>query len=174
MQNIAFRNVFLMTFRSFVSPERLFELLVMRYQMVPPPNLTTEESEAWKEQKLRPTQQRVLTTIKIWVEDYNFMDEGSHLIRSLTDFLNSIITPTPLGLTAQHILQSLEKRVSKLDFLPGLLADTCVLRLQQSRPRSLHPGNGGKRRRTRAISSSWNLGRLPNTCACTSKNYMGR
>jgi hypothetical protein len=41
-----FRNIFMMTFRTLTSPERLFELLVDKYQMDHPSNLGVEEIAA--------------------------------------------------------------------------------------------------------------------------------
>ncbi|KZP28969.1 ras GEF [Athelia psychrophila] len=111
-RDVAFRNVFLMTFRTFLTAEQLLASLVSRYRMAPP-NVQAEALERWKELGQRPIQQRVLTTIKIWVEDYRFTDEGSGLARTLVEFLRAVVSESPLSRTAKHILEALEKPVPK-------------------------------------------------------------
>jgi son of sevenless len=106
-----FRNIFMMTFRTLTSPERLFELLVDKYQMDHPSNLGVEEFEEWKEKKLRPTQKRVLTILTIWLENHNLLDEEPHMARQLTDFLSLIVSPEPLSITAKLVLESLQRLV---------------------------------------------------------------
>jgi son of sevenless-like protein len=105
-----------MTFRSFTSPERLFELLVEMYQMDDPRSLSTEEFEEWKQKKLRPTQKRVLMIFTMWLEDHKLLDEEPHMAQQLTDFLSLIVTPEPLAITARLILESLERLVSNSDY----------------------------------------------------------
>jgi son of sevenless len=111
-QETLFRNTFLMTFRSFTTPERLFELLVDRYQMDQSGNLSLEEFEEWKEKKLRSTQKRVLTVLTMWLEDHRLLDEEPHMAKQLTEFLSLIVTPEPLAITAKLMLESLERLVS--------------------------------------------------------------
>lgn len=115
-RDVAFRNVFLMTFRTFLTAEQLLASLVSRYRMAPP-NVQAEALERWKELGQRPIQQRVLTTIKIWVEDYRFTDEGSGLARTLVEFLRAVVSESPLSRTAKHILEALEKPVRLLLYL---------------------------------------------------------
>jgi son of sevenless-like protein len=110
-QETAFRNMFLMTFRCFTSPDRFFELLVERYQMDHPASLSTEEFEEWKEKKLRPTQKRVLTILTMWLEDHKLLDEEPHIGQQLTEFLSLIVTPEPLAITARLIQEDLERLV---------------------------------------------------------------
>lgn len=100
-----------MTFRSFASPELVFQKLVERYQMVHPTSLTSEQFEYWKVTKLQPTQQRILAILMMWLEHHHFLDEEPHMTRDLTEFLALIVTPAPLALTAKRILYSLERLV---------------------------------------------------------------
>lgn len=115
-RDVAFRNVFLMTYRTFLTAERLLGSLISRYQMAPP-NLQAEALERWKELGQRPIQQRVLTTIKIWIEDYDFTDEGLGLTRTLIEFLRVVVSESPLSRTAKHILEAMEKPVRLLLYL---------------------------------------------------------
>ncbi|KAF7970865.1 hypothetical protein HWV62_22678 [Athelia sp. TMB] len=113
IQEVAFRNVFLMTYRTFVTAERLLALLIARYQLDCPPELQPDEVAIWKEQKQRPIQQRVLITIKLWVEDYRFTDEGPSIIRTLVEFLRTVPSQSPFSRTAKHILEAFDKPVPK-------------------------------------------------------------
>lgn len=107
-----------MTFRTFAAPELVFDLLVERYQMDHPENLSSQEFEEWKEKKLRPAQKRALTLLTMWLEDHYLLDEEPHMARNLTEFLSFITTPAPLALTAKLILQSLERLVRPRFFMP--------------------------------------------------------
>ena len=53
-----YRHAFLTKYHTFVTPEKLFDSLVERYEMDHPPDLTDEEFQEWKEKKLRPVQKR--------------------------------------------------------------------------------------------------------------------
>lgn len=46
-----FNNTFLVTFKSFTTLDELYDGLVKRFYISPPPNLTPEELKAWTEQK---------------------------------------------------------------------------------------------------------------------------
>ncbi|EGO31129.1 hypothetical protein SERLADRAFT_344874 [Serpula lacrymans var. lacrymans S7.9] len=107
--DLEFRKIFLLTFRSFVTAERLFDLLVERFEMRGPSNLSPQEIEEWKEKKLRPVQNRVLTVMTMWLEDYHLLDEEPEIAQKLTSFLSAIVMPSHLVLTAKLILQSLER-----------------------------------------------------------------
>ncbi|KAF7346128.1 hypothetical protein MSAN_01839500 [Mycena sanguinolenta] len=62
--DLAFIKAFLMTFKSFSTVEEVFELLVQRFKIQPPPNLTETERQEWAKLKLHPIQMRVLNTLK--------------------------------------------------------------------------------------------------------------
>ena len=110
-QEIAFRDAFLMTFRTFTSPEQVLELLIERYQMDHPAGLNSLEFEEWKDKKLRPTQKRVLTILTMWLEDHHMLDEEPWIAQGVSDFLSLIVTPQQHAVTAKLILQSLERLV---------------------------------------------------------------
>ena len=54
----AFNSTFLMTYRSFATAEELLQLLVQRYQLAPPPDLSAEELKDWAEKKQKPVKLR--------------------------------------------------------------------------------------------------------------------
>lgn len=100
-----------MTFRTFVSAEKLFDVLVGHYRMEPPPNLTTQEMEEWKDKLLLPSQCRVLTIFTVWLEDHRLLEEEPQIAQPLTKFLKSISSPPPQALTANLIINTIERLV---------------------------------------------------------------
>src|SRR5882762_1299588 len=103
-QQETFRRAFLTTFHTFASAAEVFYLLVSNYEMQPPTGLSLDEFEDWKQQKLRPTQQRVLAVLTTWLEDHDLLNQDADIAPSLQDFLSSIATPAALSLTARHTL----------------------------------------------------------------------
>lgn len=65
-----FTTIFLLTYRSFTSASELFELLVQRFNLQPPPGLTRDEYSIWEEHKQKPARFRVLNILKAWLELY--------------------------------------------------------------------------------------------------------
>lgn len=57
-QDIIYRRTFLTTFHTFTTAEELLELLIERYEMDHPANLTNDQFEEWKEKRMRPVQRR--------------------------------------------------------------------------------------------------------------------
>jgi son of sevenless len=117
-QQEMFRRVFLMTYKTFTNPTEVFDLLISHYEMDAPPGLTTAEFEQWKQQKLRPTQTRVLTVLMLWLEEYDLLNEAAEVAQRLQEFLQLIVTPPTLQLTAKHMLASL-KRLVRQSFIPN-------------------------------------------------------
>jgi son of sevenless-like protein len=111
-QQETFRRAFLVTFRTFATATEVFDLLVAQYELDLPPNLSEEEFEQWKREKLRPTQKRVLTVLTMWLEEYDLLNQDPEVAPKLQDFLCLISSPPTLALTAKHILRSLERLVS--------------------------------------------------------------
>jgi son of sevenless-like protein len=77
-----------------------------------PPNLTEDEFDQWKREKLRPTQKRVLTVLTMWLEEYDLLNQDAEVAPKLQEFLGLVINPPTLALTAKHMLKSLERLVS--------------------------------------------------------------
>jgi len=103
-----------MTFRTFATPDEVFDLLTGLYRMEPPADVTPVEFREWREKRLRPTQKRVLTVLLMWLEGYRLLELEPHIAQRLTDFLVQIVEPDAQALTAKLILQSLERLVSFL------------------------------------------------------------
>ncbi|KAG8976546.1 hypothetical protein FRB90_009107, partial [Tulasnella sp. 427] len=110
-QETAYRTTFLMTYKTFTPGSDLFSLLVERYLMDPPPDLTDDHQRAeWKEKRLRPTQTRVLNVLREWVERYRFVKDESPLVDGLKDFLNRIDQPASNVLSAKQLLETIGKQ----------------------------------------------------------------
>ncbi|KAG8886578.1 hypothetical protein FRB98_001226 [Tulasnella sp. 332] len=109
-QETAFRTTFLMTYRTFTDAVTVFELLIEHYSMEPPPELSGEQFNEWKEKRLRPCQTRVLSTLTEWVERYRFLKDEPHMVGRLKEFLKLIKQPTTNELTARLLLKTIEKQ----------------------------------------------------------------
>jgi len=108
-QENQYRHTFLMTYPTFCSASDLFELLLSRYHMTPPPGLDDEEMEAWKQKRLRTTQRRVLTTFVTWLEHHRLVENEPPIAQRLQAFLLSITGPTGNKVTAKQVLKVLER-----------------------------------------------------------------
>lgn len=102
--------MFLATFRTITTPDILFELLVERFRMSPPKNLSPADVEDWKSRYLLPTRKRVLDLFIAWLEQHQLLEEEAHIARHLTDFLLSSVTPV-FPEEASNILQKIEQLV---------------------------------------------------------------
>ncbi len=106
-----FRRAFLVTFRTFATSTEVFDLLVAQYELEVPQDITEDEFDHWRREKLRPTQKRVLTVLTMWLEEYDLLNQDPEVAPKLQDFLSLIISPSTLALTAKHMLKSLERLV---------------------------------------------------------------
>lgn len=53
-----FNSTFLMTYRSFATADEVLALLIQRYQLQPPPDLTPDQLTDWAERKQKPVKLR--------------------------------------------------------------------------------------------------------------------
>ncbi|KAJ7134422.1 ras guanine nucleotide exchange factor domain-containing protein [Mycena epipterygia] len=75
-----FIKSFLMTFKSFTTVDDLFDLLVQRFWIQPPPKLTPAEREEWGKLKQHVIQIRVLNTFKSMVVDDDVLEKDDLFI----------------------------------------------------------------------------------------------
>ncbi|KAF9270825.1 ras GEF [Marasmius fiardii PR-910] len=108
-EDTAYRRVFLTTFRTFMSANDLFEMLVDYFRTEPPPGLTEAEFEEWREKNLHPTQRMVLTIFSMWLEESRLLEEEPQIATPLTAFLNYIKAPHPLASQGQCIVESIKR-----------------------------------------------------------------
>ena len=104
--DIKFRNVFMLTYRSFMDPHQLLQKLDERFHCC---------TDA-KESRLKTIQLRVVGVVKAWIESYtdDFIDDES-LNMALVDLINKMgKTMEAPSAQLNHILQKrLDKRSSK-------------------------------------------------------------
>ncbi|KAH7108421.1 ras GEF [Auriculariales sp. MPI-PUGE-AT-0066] len=75
---------FLQTYKTFTSPEELIDLLIRRYHMQPPENLTQDQVHDWRDKKLNVVRLRVINTLK------TMMSESEAVTRTDTEALARI------------------------------------------------------------------------------------
>ncbi|KAI0754910.1 ras GEF [Daedaleopsis nitida] len=78
---------FLMTFKSFMSVDDLFELLTKRFWIQQPPNLKPNEFEEWTRLKQQVIRMRVLNTFRTMVTDDDILEkEDMYILSRMKDF----------------------------------------------------------------------------------------
>ena len=100
-----------MTFKSFTTLDELFDLLVQRFWIQPPPKLTPEEREDWGKNKQHIIQMRVLNTFKSMVVDEDVLEKEDMYI---LDRMKQFVTTEPVkGFGAARVLLAqIERAVS--------------------------------------------------------------
>ncbi|CAG8459456.1 56_t:CDS:2, partial [Ambispora leptoticha] len=104
-----FIATFLLTYRSFTTTDEFFNLLVKRFMIQPPDNLTPEEIEIWQEKKQTPVRLRVFNIMKSWLENYYIDDQDSHCLEKMRDFAQSIMHEH-MSFAAVSLIKVIEKR----------------------------------------------------------------
>jgi son of sevenless-like protein len=85
----AFMKVFLLTFRFFSTPEKVFQLLANRFDLSVPANLSSDEDREWRDQKQRPVRYSVYVILKKWLEQYWFSEQDDPLLGAIKLFVES-------------------------------------------------------------------------------------
>ncbi|KAL1736865.1 hypothetical protein EV714DRAFT_242305 [Schizophyllum commune] len=102
---------FLMTFKSFTTLDELFDLLVQRFWIQPPPKLTPEEREDWGKNKQHIIQMRVLNTFKSMVVDEDVLEKEDMYI---LDRMKQFVTTEPVkGFGAARVLLAQIERAQR-------------------------------------------------------------
>ncbi|KZF26526.1 ras GEF [Xylona heveae TC161] len=134
-----FNNTFLLTYRSFTTAEELFELVVKRFTIQPPPALSQEDFQTWVDRKQKPIRFRVVNILKSWFDNYwmEFNDDASkELLRRVYSFVkDSIATTSTPG--AQGLMTVIEQRLQGQEAKSKRL----VLTLNQNTPAPIMPKN---------------------------------
>lgn len=119
-----FRSAFLMTFRTFMTSDALFDRLVEIYRTAPPDDSADTRTE-WKTRHLI-TQRRVLMIFTMWLEDYRLLIEEPYIAGQLTEFLRNIVSP-PLASIARLLTKSIQRLVSLSRFCLFPRLNSCWL-----------------------------------------------
>ncbi|KAF8895269.1 ras guanine nucleotide exchange factor domain-containing protein [Infundibulicybe gibba] len=91
-----FVKSFLMTFKSFTTVDELFQLLVERFRIQPPPQLTPSEHEQWGKLKRHVIQTRVINIFKSLVEDDDVLEKDDmHILGPILKFISEEVPASP-------------------------------------------------------------------------------
>lgn len=112
-----FNNTFLLTYRSFTTAPELFDMLVKRWVIQPPPGLAGQDLQTWIDQKQKPVRFRVVNIIKSWFDNYwmESNDEASQqLMQRVYNFAKDTVqsTSTP---GAGPLMTAIEQRMRGQD-----------------------------------------------------------
>lgn len=89
-----FRDTFLLTYQSFMTGQDLFDQLVRRWSIQPPPGLSEDEYDIWTKEKQKVVRFRVYNILKSWVEFYWMEEQGRHemdLLEQIQDFATDVM-----------------------------------------------------------------------------------
>ena len=134
-----FNGTFLLTYRSFTTAEELFELLVRRFSIQPPPGITQQHLTQWEDQKQKLVRFRVVNVLKSWLEHY-WLEANDEESRMLLDRIysfakDSIATAKTPG--SGPLMAVVEQRLKGQD----TSAKRLVLTLTNSAPAPILPKN---------------------------------
>jgi len=136
-----FNGTFLLTYRSFTTARELFELLVKRFNIQPPKNLTVEERSAWEEKKQKFVRIRVINILKSWFENYWMEGDGEDsaelLDRAFAFAKHAAIAMKANSSSATPLMTAIEQRMKGQD----TSAKRLVLTLNTSAPAPILPKN---------------------------------
>lgn len=87
--NPTFTTAMLLTFRSFTTPQDLFQELVRRFGIQPPEGLSQEEFVLWTEKKQKLVRLRVVNIMKKWLDEYWYEDCSNKSIQILLESMQA-------------------------------------------------------------------------------------
>lgn len=105
-------STFLLTYPSFTSASELFNQLVRRFTVQPPSGLTPADFEVWTERKQKLIRVRVLSILKMWLEQ-NWMegldDAARELLKKMYTFAKDVMLPQLSG--TSQVLSLIDTRL---------------------------------------------------------------
>lgn len=79
---------FLITYRSFCTPQELLNLLIKRYEVPEPPNATTEQSLRFRKNYITPVRLRVFNVFRQWVDKHYYdFENDTDLLKMFLEFI---------------------------------------------------------------------------------------
>lgn len=101
---------FLVTYRTFARSEEVFKLIVNRFHLEPPENLTESDLEVWTRKKLKPIRLRIINMLKTWLDSHFYHQEDWDVLSSLENFIREDIKEC-MPQAAEQLLKLVEKRL---------------------------------------------------------------
>eukprot|EP00002_Diphylleia_rotans_P019141 TRINITY_DN3704_c0_g1_i3.p1 TRINITY_DN3704_c0_g1~~TRINITY_DN3704_c0_g1_i3.p1 ORF type:complete len:974 (+),score=196.84 TRINITY_DN3704_c0_g1_i3:59-2980(+) len=86
--DLNFRNVFITTYASFTTQEKLFKKLIERFDVPDRPSTAPESAEEYMKKVVLPIQLRVVNAMKTWLETC-FLDIDETLYAKIVEFANT-------------------------------------------------------------------------------------
>ncbi|KAG8715947.1 hypothetical protein FRC11_012566 [Ceratobasidium sp. 423] len=109
---IALRRDILFTYEAFTTAQQLFDLITDQYSLEPPRELNEGQFADWKENKLRPTQARVLDVLGAWLDLPRLCQDDPELMPRMREFLQFVTKPESLAAEARRHLRTIEQLIS--------------------------------------------------------------
>jgi len=114
----AFSDIFLMTFRTFTTPNAFFDMLLEQYYTTPPRDLPETTTVVWIARVRLPLRLRILEIFSTWLEEHRLLEEEPYIAGRLIEFLNSIDDISLAGNT-----ESLLQTIQRLVIIPSVTKD---------------------------------------------------
>lgn len=108
-QNLNFVKTFITTFRSFTTPDLLFQKIVERYD-VPRDQQSDIPDEQWKQNVVLPIQIRVCNVIRNWL-DIRFSDFEYKLMQKVFDFIDNRLRNDGHGKHANSLSAIIKRKI---------------------------------------------------------------
>jgi len=110
-EDTEFLNAFLLTYKSFTSPDVILDLIIKRFYVKPLIELTPEQEAEFNERKLTPIRLRVTNVLKSWVETYYEDFVVQDTFKTLNAFVNGDLTKH-LKNPAEQLRNAIQKKVT--------------------------------------------------------------
>lgn len=104
-------RAFFYNFRLFTTPQELLQLLIKRFYLQPPFDLSHEQYETWANEVLVPIRLRVYNVIKTWLESYFQYNQDLLIQKDLILFAETGLTEAMPG-PAERMMNLIHKAVS--------------------------------------------------------------
>lgn len=137
----SFNYIFLTSFRSMMKPTQLIDLLIKRFNIEPPENLSYEEYTDWVERKSNTVKLRVVNIMKsllqkYWISSYN----DAKLIAIWQPFIEMLVKEEFAG--SDQLLKDFKKKVLYPDPPKHLQSESSISypsRIQKTKILSIDP-----------------------------------
>ncbi|KYQ92065.1 RasGEF domain-containing protein [Tieghemostelium lacteum] len=117
--DLKFTNIFLLTFRKFMSPIELMERLIIRFCVTPTMELpekqleSPDQVEQWRKLKQEQIRVSVFNTLKLWIGKYNWdFYENQELLELFNNLVQRIMPFCKMERYASHLDSFLKRKMT--------------------------------------------------------------